>query len=577
MSERRRYLGLALILAVFAAWPLLAPGYFLGAHDGPHTLFFLVQFDRAVADGVLIPRWGPDHALGYGYPTFVFYSPLAYYVAEGFHLTGLGIAAAIKAAFALSILVSCVGMFLLAEALLRQAPTDSRGFGAAAAVAAVVYTYAPYRFVDIYVRAALAESWALSLFPWALWAFWSLATAPSRRRIAAAAATYGLLLAAHNVTALLFTPLLGAAIIIALAASGRLPSARAWLGPIAAGALGVALAAFSLIPSLAERGYIRQEQWTRATYNLTDHFVYPGQLLSPLWDYGYAVAGPEDTMPFQQGLAPVALSLAGLALGTRSRCFRPAAVLLGLGLVTYTFLMTGASGAIWRAVSLLSLAQFPWRLLGIVALCAAGLAAIAGARLADRAGQGSALLLALAVVVASLPYARPQHTAPDPRAEQPVGTVEFELEYTDMRGMTAWTQHMPQDSPKVAAYLAGEALPLAETDAPGASVEPLHLGGHVQIVRVRSETAGELRFHTYYYPGWRAYVDGVPAPVRPAGPLGVIALDLPAGEHRVTIHFGETPLRLASDWVSLAAVMGIAVLGLSPGRDHTSRNPHGNH
>ena len=35
-------------------------------------------------------------------------------------------------------------------------------------------------------------------------------------------------------------------------------------------------------------------------------------------------------------------------------------------------------------------------------------------------------------------------------------TIEFELEYTDMRGMTAWTEEFPTDSPLVEQYLAGE-------------------------------------------------------------------------------------------------------------------------
>lgn len=568
MSPRRFYLALALLLAAFAAAPLLAPGYFLGAHDAPHSLFFLVQFDQAIADGVLIPRWGPDHALGYGYPTFVFYSPLAYYVAEAFHLAGLGIAAAVKATFALSILVSCVGMFLLAETMVGPA---------GGAIAALVYTYAPYRFVDIYVRAALAESCALALFPWALWAFWRLAVAPSRRRLAAAALAYGLLLLAHNVTALLFTPLAMAAVVLGLVKSGHARSLSAWMQAAAAGVLGLALSSFSLLPSLLERGNIVQGQWTRATYSLTDHFVYLGQLLSPLWEYGYAVAGPEDAMAFQLGLAPVVLSLAGLALALAGRRGRTPALLFGGGLAVYAFLMVGVSGPVWRAVSLLSLAQFPWRLLGVAALAAAGLTAITGAELGRAFGRRSVLALTLVVVLAGLPYARPQHTAPDPQSEQPVGTVQFELKYTDMRGMTAWTSEMPQDSPKVAAYLAGETLPLAQSDVPGAVVETVHQGGHLQTVRVSAVSAGPLRFHTYYYPGWRAYVDGAPVDVRPEGPLGVIVLDLPAGEHTVSIRFDETPLRRIANWTSLLSAGGIAYLCVPRRRHPNNRTLNANY
>jgi len=139
-----------------------------------------------------------------------------------------------------------------------------------------------------------------------------------------------------------------------------------------------------------------------------------------------------------------------------------------------------------------------------------------------------------------------------------------------MRGMTAWASQLPQDSPKVAAYLAGDTLPLAQSDVPGAMVETIHKGGQVQTVRVQSPAAGPLRFLTYYYPGWSATVDGAPVPIRPEGPLGLITLDLPAGEHLVSIRFGETPLRRAANCISLASVAGIVLLG-------SSRRRHLNH
>ena len=93
-------------LSTFAWMPLLAPGYFLEAHDAPHTLFFLRQFDQALRDGYLIPRWGTDFALGYGYPLFLFYSPLAYYVAESFYLLGASITLAIKLTYLLAFVLS---------------------------------------------------------------------------------------------------------------------------------------------------------------------------------------------------------------------------------------------------------------------------------------------------------------------------------------------------------------------------------------------------------------------------------------------------------------------------------------
>lgn len=556
MSRSRRYLALAVLLAGFAAAPL-APGYFMEAHDGPHSLFFLLEFDRAIGDGALIPRWGTDHAYGYGYPTFVFYSPLAYYLAEGFHLAGAGITDAVKLTYALTMVLAAVGMFALVRGM--AGPT-------AAVVASVVYAYAPYRFVDVYVRSALAESLALALFPWALWGFWRLTRRPDRRGLALAAACYAALLLSHNLTAILFTPLLTAFVPLALAHHGRERCWRTWGRCLGAGVLAVGIAAFSLLPMVLERQHIVQEQWTRATYRLTDHFVYPGQLLSPFWGYGYAVPGPDDGMAMQLGLVPLVLAVAGLLLGTVDRRLRAPALFFGLALAGYTALTLPVSAPAWEAVPAMALVQFPWRLLAIAVLCAAVLAGIGGralARLGDAAGI-TAALIALVAVAAGIGYAAPQHTPPSSRAETPLLVVDFEQQHPDMVGMTAWVQEAPTGSAKVEALLAGETPPLADSDVPGAAIEVVHHGGHVQMVRARLPQPGEVRFRTYYYPGWRAYVDGQETPLWPSGPQAVITLAVPAGDHVLEIRFGDTPLRAVAKWITLGGVAVLITLIISP-------------
>ena len=76
------YVWLVIAFSLFAVLPLAGPDYFFDAHDAPHTVFFLTEFDAALRDGVWYPGWATDQAHGYGYPTFVFYPPLAYYAAE---------------------------------------------------------------------------------------------------------------------------------------------------------------------------------------------------------------------------------------------------------------------------------------------------------------------------------------------------------------------------------------------------------------------------------------------------------------------------------------------------------------
>ena len=46
------YVWLVLAFSLFAVLPLAGPDYFFEAHDAPHTIFFLTEFDAAIRDGV---------------------------------------------------------------------------------------------------------------------------------------------------------------------------------------------------------------------------------------------------------------------------------------------------------------------------------------------------------------------------------------------------------------------------------------------------------------------------------------------------------------------------------------------
>src|SRR4030065_31779 len=116
------YLILTLLLAVFAIGPLMQPGYFWGAHDARHSVYFLFEFNKSIQDGILWPRWGPDWGFGYGYPFWNIYGPLTYFIGEGVYLLGFDYVPAVKVVFALSVLGSAATMYLFIRRLAgRQA------------------------------------------------------------------------------------------------------------------------------------------------------------------------------------------------------------------------------------------------------------------------------------------------------------------------------------------------------------------------------------------------------------------------------------------------------------------------
>ena len=47
-----RELILLLIFSIFAVAALLSPGFFFRAHDADHTVFYLIEFDASIRDGI---------------------------------------------------------------------------------------------------------------------------------------------------------------------------------------------------------------------------------------------------------------------------------------------------------------------------------------------------------------------------------------------------------------------------------------------------------------------------------------------------------------------------------------------
>jgi 6-pyruvoyl-tetrahydropterin synthase related domain len=571
-----RYLLVVAVCSLVAILPLIGPNYFFGAHDAPHSVFFLTEFDAALRDGVWYPGWGTDHALGYGYPTFVLYSPLAYYGAELFLLLGAGKVAAVKWIWALATVGAGLGMYAYARRVLGRLP---------GLLAAVVYVYMPYHLVDVYVRAALAEYFAFVWMPLALLAFHNLAEKVTARRLALAGLAYGALWLTHNVTAIAFTPLLAAYVLFRLLAERPDLSALS-LGKLAGRAiaalggavLGLGIAAALILPNLLERRFIAQEQWVAEGYSYAQHFVYPFQLFSGFWGYDPALPGPADGMSFQLGVVPVVLGLAGAVFALRrSRPARERALILffaGAALLLVLFMLP-LSAPVWELLPIASLIQFPWRLLAITAVAMALLAGAAIVKAQDT-GQDSGLswgqgaLLVLVVVLASFPYTLPEYTPVPDIAEGPLLVLKFERDYPDMVGMTAWTQQQPSDSPLVEQYLAGGPLVTAEALAPGATVDMIRAAGASDELWVRSAAGTALRFYTYYFPGWRVYVDGKRLPdaaLRPETVYGLITVDIPSGEHRVLLRWGDTPVRTVGKAVTVAClVLALALTIINPHR-----------
>ena len=576
------YLILLIFFSLFAIGPLFAPGYFWGAHDGRHSVYFLFEFDRSIQDGIFYPRWAPDYTFGYGYPMFNIYAPFALYVSETFHLIGFDFVTATKIVFALAIVLSGLSMFGFVKRLTNSS--------AAAFISGLMYVYFPYHIADIYVRAALEESVALIFLPLALWGFYETVVNPKRLTFVAAAMAYGVMMFTHNGITAYFTPVLGIWVFVLMLIEIRktqTPSfalrlssfIRLGLPSLGALLLGIGMAAIFMIPAVLEYKYVRTDQWLENYYSYTNHFIYIFQLFSPKWGFGISVPGPDDGMSFQLGVMPVILGIASiLAIIKNPNNTRRFWIFFLVMTLVVMLLMLSIALPIWQTVPILPFAQFPWRLLTLAMIA---LSVLAGAIVLLQEQVESVpglslptILLGVLIIVGSFPYLSAQMIL-EPK-EGPVsilGLFKFQQSAGEMTGSTAWVKDIPDWSPMADVYFASKKLKSRldytdiDADKTWIGVLPNFAGLAANSERIvyHAQEDTTLTFNIFYYPGWQGYlvqpqttdiIRPLETFVDPDDPLGRVRVKIPAGhEQWLVLKFDDTPPRIIGQWISAFSIL----------------------
>ena len=576
------YALLLALLSLLTLAPMMQPGYFWGAHDARHSVYFLFEFDRVFQDGIWYPRWFPDMTYGYGYPLFNIYGPLPFYVGELFHLVGADFVTSVKLVFALAWVLSGLAMYGLVRRLFDSQP--------AAFVAGLAYVFMPYHLVDTYVRAAMEESVALVFLPLTLWAFYECIVAPRPRAVLFVAFAYAALLFAHPGIALFFSPALGVWILVLLFSRWRetrkygentiFRLTRLGLPSLVGLLLGLGLTGIFLLPLALEYKFINVAQWTADYYNYAEHFVDFFQLFSPAWGFGISVPGPHDGLSFQLGAVPLVLALFSLvAVVKNPRGVRPIVLFFIALTLAVAPLMFDFSLSVWKIFGLAGVAQFPWRLLAVTTL---SLSVLSGTILLEsndeRPGGFPLPMVACSalIILGSYPYITDQNYVV--AKEGPVGLqglMRFESSANEMTGITSSTQEQPIWSPLADNIMAGKKI----NSRVDYSAKPASLfigltrdGLHTNSERIgfnAQEDNSAIIFNVQDYPGWRAYLlksrsDEIirELPIQIDQPYGRIKVVVPKGEYWLLLRFEDTSPRVIGtivSGISLLIALGVFV------------------
>ncbi len=573
--QPKSYPFLILLLSLFAIGPTLSSGYWWGAHDARHAVYFLFEFHQVIQDGVWWPRWLPDFAFGYGYPFFNIYGPLPSYVGEFFHLLGFDIETAVKFSFLLSVLASGLTMYALGRRFLGE----NGGL-----VAAVAYVYLPYHLANLYVRAALAESWALVWFPLVFLGFYECVTRPRLRAVAYTAIAYVLLWLSHNSLAVQTTFLLIIWVLFWLLVPLQEENKWFWQArdvlkrrvvgaftALGASVLGMTLGGIFIFPFALEFNDVNRDQWVQGVegyFSFSNHFIEPWQLFSPFWGFGTSIEGPNDEFPFQLGIVLVLFALSAWIIPIRDQTVRSVRLFFTIMLLVLLWFTQESSAFLWSSAIggvILQPMQFPWRFLVLAGFALAFLAGFA----ARRAPAWVALLLAVIVIAGSYNYTNAVIIEPPEGPVDFAGFMRFQQSAGELTGQSRWVdiEDIPTWSPLADIWVAGGDVTSRFVYEEGLAAGNAVSNSYQEITEVKLDTPRTLRWMITYYPGWRAYRMALEQdeileelPITPQETTGHLTIDAPAGHFRYMVRFEDTPVRTVgkiSSALSLLLVAGL--------------------
>jgi hypothetical protein len=554
------------LLALIAVAPIIAHGVSCG-HDFEFHLQSWLDAAAQMRHGTLDPAWTVTAAWNAGEPRFLFYPPLSWIAGALLALT-MPLSAAPVVFTAIALLGSAFAMYLLA---------CDYASSAIAILAAAIYIASPYMLFTAFERTAYGELLAAAWIPLLL-----RAALRERPRIAGLAVPTALLwltnapAAVIGIYTLMFIAVLR--ILFALYRRSRTTAQMLLIRFSAGGALGLALAAFYLVPAAYERRYVQVTMAIIANMRIEDNFL-----------FGHTGDGPHDRVLHTASLVAVGMLIAAVialaaAFAMREKHPRTdtdgASTILLPILAALTlciaFLLTPISLPLWHHLPELAFLQFPWRLLCVLgATFALTIAFVLRSIPATKAFLTFTSIVALVFVGSMTAWMISAFHQPCEALDLPAVRAQL---FASHHGVGPTDEYTPTDADNdvlrwddpgywltnnPAAFAPGTvpnpAATITNYDVPPpaaqtlSGIAPRHLQLNLAQPRI-------LVLNLRDFPSWQVFRNGSLVTQHLQRDDGLLAIALPAGASMIDIRWHRTWDQILGNVLSLLALLVLGVL-----------------
>lgn len=538
-------LAVAFLMSVLTvALPILVAGFRQTADMQSHLQFaeaFRTEMDR----GVLYPSWTLDN-LGFGSVGIRFYPPVTPFLSAILHLASGNWHFAFSLSMFFWMLVGCLGMYLF----VREWSSATYGI-----IAGILYSIVPYHFAQVYRFFLYAEFAGIALVPFCF----LYATRICRRGrwgdVVPLAVSISLLTLTH-------IPL---ALMMAFSLLVYVPIALDWcrwkkvsLQLISSGLLVLSATAFYWVRIVKELSWVAHSdpKYTVAAYE-RGPMLFPYLLVNYDYNYEYPILRHLDIVT----VLTIVLLLPSLAFVFARRKSIPSMSIRVLAAVGVTalfgiFMFSKPSEMLWYVVGILQRLQYPWRWLSVVSALAVVSISLSlfllveAGRITKRTSMYVAVLLIVGFAIVDI---KQIHGTPFRILEAHFNEVAVELE-SEPVAVHWWPMWA-----RAEAFNSRELV----TSAKGRSVDIGTWTSNERGFTIGQGDSENIRVATFYYPHWRAMVNGVEVEVQ-KDEDGVILLPIGRELSQVELSFEEPLLNRSAGWLS--ALTWIFFLGIFASR-----------
>jgi hypothetical protein len=511
---------------ILAAWvsrifAVIPSGHIYENDNNAFNVYMFTDFREAIGTGHWFPQWSTYIHHGLGDAIFSYYEPGFFYLASI-------VPHRIEAARAMGIavfLTLALGSFSMWHLI------GSRFGPESGIVAMTLFVLSNYAGTEVYLRGDYQELMAMMLLPLLLDSLLAWRRSHQGGWFVASAVVAGALIVAHPIALAAYFCLVVCVIVEDIVVRHNVVAAVINGLPLPTGAL---LAAFYWFPVMFEMKLVQASAIFSGFDLYSRHFVGLRALLGHFSD-------SPNVVPV--ALGPVLIASASLAtvwlLVRKGSINHDQAVLLRMlmGITALAgFLILRFSSWVWILFPELQRLQFPWRILTLLTM---GLAGIAATLFTGRYRNVAACIV-ISLAFLAYPYHVPVKFLTVPLA-RPADLIKLDYAQNEL-SVWPWLPKGAQPSPPAP-------FPEAYTTGGGCALTNFQIGQSLLKASVDTTQGCVIHLPHYYFPGWHGSLNGFSIPVEEDD--GWMTVRFPnGGRGTLMLVYGASPARRIGLWVS---------------------------